>query len=58
MKTLKPGQIIYHKQRKEYGVFVCYNDQSTEINDTCWVILDDEEQHVSVEQIEESKMGT
>jgi hypothetical protein len=48
---LKPGQKIYHKRRKEFGTFLKYDDHRNEINDTCWVEIDDEELHMSCEQI-------
>lgn len=51
-KIFTPGQKVYHKGRQEYGIFFCYDELSTEINDTCWVEIDGEDQHVSVDQIE------
>jgi hypothetical protein len=48
---LQHGEKIYHKQRDQHGTFLNYDEHRTEINDTCWVEIDGEELHVTVDQV-------
>lgn len=52
MATLEYFQefdLVYHRGRKQQGVFVEYDVYRTETNNTCWVDFDGDVEHVSVD---------
>lgn len=47
----KEGDKVFHKQRKEWGVFKSYDDRNTATNNNAWVDFDGEELQVSLAQL-------